>query len=294
VVDGMTHAARACPDFETIAAYLDDRLSARERAQVTAHLAECETCYTLLSESAQTLVQQPARVTSLESWRERIRPRAIYGAAAALATAAAVWLVVMPLARPGGTVTGLVAAVGAERIVEPRLTGGFAYGPLVATRSATPSESTSPDLRIAVALIEKAAAADRSANNLHALGIAYLVTGKHAEALSILESVTQRDGAAATWSDLAAAYLVQGTDEHRSDLVAKAYDAADRAARRAPSLREAWFNRALALERLSDRNDAAKQAWEDYLNVDATSAWAEEARRHLLALGNPPHARPGR
>jgi CHAT domain-containing protein len=46
---------------------------------------------------------------------------------------------------------------------------------------------------------------------------------------------------------------------------------------------EAWFNRALALERLH-LVDAARKAWGDYLERDSTSGWADEARQHLEAL----------
>lgn len=58
---------------------------------------------------------------------------------------------------------------------------------------------------------------------------------------------------------------------------------AEAALRGQPSLAEAQFNRALALERLSLAEDAAA-AWEEYLRIDSNSPWAEEARsrrRHL-------------
>jgi Tfp pilus assembly protein PilF len=47
-----------------------------------------------------------------------------------------------------------------------------------------------------------------------------------------------------------------------------------------PRRAEALFNRALALESLG-QNDAARAAWEAYLKVDASSAWADEARQRL-------------
>src|SRR5438034_264436 len=45
----------------------------------------------------------------------------------------------------------------------------------------------------------------------------------------------------------------------------------------------AYFNRALALERLH-LVDAARKAWGDYLQRDSSSGWADEARQHLEAL----------
>ena len=46
---------------------------------------------------------------------------------------------------------------------------------------------------------------------------------------------------------------------------------------------EAYFNRALALERLH-LGDSARRAWDDYLKRDSTSGWADEARHHVEEL----------
>ena len=48
-----TRDASGCPDLETIAAYLDDRLAARDRGTVTEHLSSCESCYFVFSEAAE-------------------------------------------------------------------------------------------------------------------------------------------------------------------------------------------------------------------------------------------------
>jgi tetratricopeptide (TPR) repeat protein len=50
-----------------------------------------------------------------------------------------------------------------------------------------------------------------------------------------------------------------------------------------PALPEALFNRALVLEKLGLIAEA-RRAWQRYLDVDASSAWAAEARAHLAAL----------
>src|SRR5262249_5976739 len=65
--------------------------------------------------------------------------------------------------------------------------------------------------------------------------------------------------------------------------VPKALESAERAIALKDPPTEAWFNRALALERLH-LTDAAKKAWQDYLDRDATSGWADEARQHLETL----------
>ena len=59
---------------------------------------------------------------------------------------------------------------------------------------------------------------------------------------------------------------------------------ADRAVKADNRLAEAWFNRALALERLAMVGEA-RGAWSDYLKVDDRSEWAAEATRHLERLG---------
>jgi CHAT domain-containing protein/Tfp pilus assembly protein PilF len=58
---------------------------------------------------------------------------------------------------------------------------------------------------------------------------------------------------------------------------------AEAALRHDPALAEAHFNRALALERLSLTKDAAA-AWEQYLEIDSESPWAEEARHRRRQL----------
>src|SRR5258705_3141643 len=89
-------SATACPDLESIAAYLDGRLSDRERARITEHLASCEECYAVFSESAQTHVAPEQRTTTERSWREWFAtPRfALASGGAVLAAAATVVLLV--------------------------------------------------------------------------------------------------------------------------------------------------------------------------------------------------------
>ncbi len=166
--------AAECPDLETIAAYIDGTLPKRERARVTEHIASCEECYTLFVESAQTPALEAIAPSPARGWLRAERFRLLGGAAAVLATAASLWLVV------GGTLLNrssdlqmLVAAVAADHAVEGRLTGGFAYGPLRGVvRAGEPSAATvAPDVRIAAARIEKDAAARRTPQTLHALGV---------------------------------------------------------------------------------------------------------------------------
>jgi tetratricopeptide (TPR) repeat protein len=290
--EALKPTVNECPDLETLAAYLDGRLRGRERERVTGHLAGCESCYFVFSEAAQTHVTAtPETITAWERWRAWLsRPKMIWGSAAAtLATAASIWLVIgtailqrLPTMSP--ELQALVAAVGTDRTVEPRLTGGFAYGPLRgAVRSGAASTSVSPDVRIAAASSEKEAMAHRTPRALHSLGVAYLVMGDVDRAVPVLEEAGDQGAAdARLLTDLSAAYLVSASRGKEQDF-AKALAAADRAVKAEPRLAEALFNRAYALEHLS-RVDEARQAWQEYLKIDSSSGWVAEARSHLLAL----------
>ena len=281
----------ACPDSELIAAYMEGGLSDEERTTVTDHLASCEDCYLLFAESLRTEVEaQPAVTPVVPMWRR------FAISAAGLAAAAMLTLTVQPAAlssamawlRPSNqaSVAELVAAVGAQRTVEPRLTGGFACGPLrSAVRScASRLDTSSPDVRIAVAKIEKRAIQSRTPKTLSALGEAFVAIGDGEQAVAALEEATSTVAPEPkAWSDLAAAYLVRSAQKNQREDLGAALAAADTAIKADPSLAEAWFNRALALER-GPTSAEAQHAWDDYLRVDSRSGWADEARRHLQAL----------
>ena len=152
-------------------------------------------------------------------------------------------------------------------------------------RAAQPSTRIgSPDVRIAAAQIEKDAMAHRTAPSMNALGIAYLVVGDVPRAISILEEAAhQPEPDARVLSDLSAAYLVRATRDAQPQDLANALAMAERAVSANNRLVEAWFNRAYALERMG-RAEQARQAWLDYLKIDDTSGWTEDARERLQAL----------
>jgi tetratricopeptide (TPR) repeat protein len=292
----MRTSVDACPELEVIAAYLDGRLSERERAQVAAHVAGCETCYFVFTEAAQVrasnaprqAVQHPTAGPTGSRWHWS--PKIVWPSTAALAAAAALVLVatgVIPT-RPAGSqeLHALVAAVGSDRMFEPRLTGGFTYGPVrgAVRGSERSSETISPDVRIVAAQIEKQLSGKRSIQALRALAVAHLMTGNVARAVPVLEEAASQPGASAdVLSDLCAAYLVRAERDGQPQDVARALTMADRAIALNPSLAEARFNRAYALERLSLR-DAAKRAWAEYMQLDVQSGWAVEARLHFQQL----------
>jgi CHAT domain-containing protein len=179
----------------------------------------------------------------------------------------------------------LVNAVGAERLVEARLTGGFAYGP---RRSVTRSETTPPgnlSLLAAAGALQKQVEADPNAANLWSFGVAQLLLGRHDQAIRDLDdALALAPENAQLYSDSASARLARA-DVHGGDSedLARAIDATERALSFDSRLIEALFNKALALER-AGLTEAAVDAWTAYLASDRTSDWANEARARLGPL----------
>ena len=291
----------ACPDLETLAGYLDGRLTERERADIAAHVAGCETCYFVFTEAAQTRASEraraetdasaspePVRAATVKGW---MTPKVIWSSAAGLAAAAALFVAIgtgfLPSERGDSTeLRALVAAVGTDRTIEGRLTGGFAYGPLrSATRGADPlTPSLSPDVRIAAAQLEKATANDPPAEGLRERGIAALVVGDVDQAVSAFENAAVKYPAdARIQNDFAVALLVRSRGNAQSDDMRKALAAANRAMNANRTLPEALFNRAYALQRLGLLQEA-RDAWRAFLVIDDQSGWADEARRNLREL----------
>jgi CHAT domain-containing protein/tetratricopeptide (TPR) repeat protein len=200
----------------------------------------------------------------------------------------------------------LVEAVGAHRLLEPRLTGGFVYGScelnpvpgrLVAEPRCSPlPTSGTPAFRAlnrAAAAVESAAERHPSPRTLHARAILALLGqgGNRAldRAVAELEEIGA-SGVASIQSDLAAALLLRAERQDEPYDLVQALEAADRAVASDPRLLEARFNRALIFEKLY-LAEAARSAWRDFLRLDSHSGWAREAERRLLALSPPSPAR---
>lgn len=261
-----------CPDPEQLAAFVEGGLGADERTVTVDHLDGCPECREIVA-SAMTAL--PSWHSAPPAWRLPL------AAAAALMVAVCGYLVWLQW-RPRTHLEGLVAAVGTTRLTEARPTGGFAWGPVSATRG---TSTTAPWKVLAeVARVEEAAQQSMAPADLRALATAHLLVGKAAEAIAILEAASARGADdALLLSDLSAAYLERARQESRADDLVRALDAAERAVAAEPQQHEALFNRALALERLNLR-ERAVAAWTAYLHVDNTSPWATEARERRARL----------
>lgn len=300
-------------DAEILAAYIDKRLPPDERAAVEAKLAADPDSYELLVElihANEALKDQLPQDEELpepgERPKERTDPQAgvvplvprapkmtrwaIAGGVLAVAAALAMIVWVQPEVwqriRGGEPVDPLMAklvdAVGEERYIEARLTGGFKYGPL---RSVTrgPNASTPQNIAIAAlaAQLQESAVATPSLETLHASGVARLLTGDSDGAIQLLGRAATLPGAgAAVLSDLAAAYASRAATGGLDADWGRAFDAASRAVELAPTpLSEALFNRALASSRLDPSSSA--RYWSEYLAVESSSEWRELATTYL-------------
>ncbi|MDP1572155.1 MAG: hypothetical protein Q8L86_19330 [Vicinamibacterales bacterium] len=183
----------------------------------------------------------------------------------------------------------LVEAVGEQRYVEPRLTGGFRYGPLrSATRSGSGVQTANLALLAAAGELQKAADADPTPENLHAWGVAQLLLERYDDAVHTLRAVVGADPTAPRYrADLAAALAARAAHTGNPEDWQAALDAARLARGLEPSMAEALFTEALALEAI-DRGFESQAAWQRYLRWDQDSEWAAEAQRRLGLRSDPP------
>lgn len=303
----MTNAV-ACPEPETIAAYLDSRLSPEDRVRVEEHLADCEECRALVSETARFL-ELGAEGAAAAAGPVDVPPPSVAAASVAAASAPAAptagrpsrtpWLAGLAAAAAVAALTPIVLrqtrptpeaamaeldrALAGHRYVRARV-AGLQYGtPVSPTRSAADGADSVPlAARAAAAKVERLVGASEDADALAALGAARLATGRIADAVAALEHAARLDPRDANvQSDLAAAYLERSAAG--GDDVVRAVEAAQRAQELDARSGAAAFNLALALER-QGRADDAVRAWKRYLELDAASPWSSEARAELAGL----------
>jgi Flp pilus assembly protein TadD len=284
-----------CPGPELIAAYIDGRrLWWGGRRRLERHFADCERCFTLLRDitdfrdadldrESPAGVPQGSRFAALPGGRRA--PRLAWLGASGLGAVAAALLVIFVMRGPADPrLDPLIAALGTQRVTDARI-AGFAYGPRPEVmRAAAPNASApqiSLDARAAAAAIQEDAAGSTTAGARHAAGVSRLISGDIDTAIEDLQHAVTADPTNVTYlSDLAAALITRGIRQQNSQDMQQALKRADEAIAREPRHLDALFNRAIALDRLGDR-ERARQAWNDYLAVDATSTWATEARQRL-------------
>lgn len=124
-----------------------------------------------------------------------------------------------------------------------------------------------------------------SAKNLHALGLVYLTEKKFDQAIEQLEKASKAAPDNAKFhNDLGVAFMEKAkTQEENFEYLDRSIKEFEKAIELSSSLNEAYFNKALAIQ-LVPSQEAAKQAWREYLKIDPNSQWSIEAERNLQKL----------
>jgi hypothetical protein len=282
------------PSDETLAAFIDGRLDAETRAKVIAHMTTCSECYSVFLSAT----EMPSRAAARDAWRPR-RAWIAVATTTAAAGIACVFLITPVRDRILHHEDGmalLAKAAPAQRTIDGRISG-FPYQPpapvMRGSRFDPLQNPANASLLTAAAGVQRCVAARRTAANLHASGVANLLLGKDDAAIDTLHeallSETEEHTVAAAidesdnvtlLNDLAAALSNRAINKRRPiPDAAEAFRCADRAWRIGSTPEAAW-NRAVATEALNGRARSAA-AWNDYLAIDQTSPWAEEARTRL-------------
>ena len=268
----------SCPSAQSLARFAAGRAEKEEIAALMKHLDGCSDCRDAVATAAEFVEAEEARDSASTS----TGPRWLVAAAVVLAAALGVFAVwrLGPWSERG--TTRLVALTRGDRIVEPRLSGGFEWAPYRGpARAADDADVERMKLVGAAGEAAERARRDPSAETQQTAGVAMLLVQRPDDAVALLaQAAKAAPDDARLWSDLAAAQLVAATQYGRASLYAQALASADSALRIDPAAAEALFNRALILERMG-LHDAAQAAWQRYLEIDASSEWAKEARAHL-------------
>jgi len=266
------------PTDETLAAYIDGGLDEETRSRVVEHLADCAECFEAVQVSQEMAAAAPAEGRVVQ-W-----PRnALVGLAAAAAVGAVLFLT--PLRDrvwPHDDIGALAAVAPPKRTYEGRLTRfpHTEYKNMRGGSTEEPDDSIdldAPRFYLVAGEVQKRAMERPDARTLHAEGISLLVLKKPKDAVETLEKARQASSSPdpQLLSDLAAAYLATGK-----------YDDALRYANLAWGMAhtpEIAWNRALAEQDLNHHAEAIA-AWNDYLNLDRSSAWVPDAKEHLDQL----------
>ncbi|MEA2414150.1 MAG: hypothetical protein QOI58_807 [Thermoanaerobaculia bacterium] len=285
----------AHPEAEDLGRFVEGTLDDPERAAIVDHLADCDDCRILVVDAAE--FAEPAKVERHSTWWLEI-------AAALIIVAGIGGLLVWQHRDPAA---GLAAATAGlkSRLVEARLSG-FPYREWHVNRGNGTDADAVADPAVLHLEVQAGEVLERTgsdAKTLHAHGLAHLlaastateaneIRSERSSAVALLQEAANRaPDSAAYQTDLAAALLTVG-DKNSRDL---ALTHLEKALTIDPRNPEALFNKALALRDsnqalpLRESNPkAAIAAFQRYLAVDPSSPWADEARKKLETLQEPP------
>ncbi len=172
-----------------------------------------------------------------------------------------------------------------ERPTEGRITG-FDYAPKTEGTRGANEKTENLDLVSAKARAAEALLKSETAENYHELGRVYLAEKNFDEAIKNFEKgIKKNQNIAKLHNDLGVALMEKGNakEDGKLELFAKANEEFAKAIEKDEMSLDSLFNQALCIELLNLPNQA-KEAWENYLKLDSTSKWAEEARERLKKL----------
>jgi CHAT domain-containing protein len=138
-------------------------------------------------------------------------------------------------------------------------------------------------LRRLAAHVSRSSRANAAVDGLHATAAIEIVSGNPDAIDRAISALGSANHTAPVLADLAAAHLRRAQVRQSVRDVVIAIDAAARALDSEPENRPALFNLALGLHWFGLENEA-RATWRQFLSVDSTSAWADEARSHIDAL----------
>jgi tetratricopeptide (TPR) repeat protein len=277
----MLQAESRCPDPETLAAWVEGRLSSDEAAELVEHASRCRDCLDIIDIANETFHAETPGVSAgapARRWWLAIAAMLVVGLSAVLVLRA-------PRRDPMRALVEV--APRSARPVEARLSGGFAWAPYRGAMRADDASLDREQMKLIGVAAETLERAERepSRDAQRAGAAAMVLIGRADDAIVRLAAqAKETPDDARAWSDLAAAQYAAAL-AGRAALYPEALASADRALRIEPQLPEALFNRALVLERMGVRGEA-RAAWQRYLAIDAASPWANEAREHLARLSS--------
>ena len=172
-----------------------------------------------------------------------------------------------------------------SRSTETRI-AGFGYAPLMQLRGAPDSGDERRRRQLENRLFESVQQSP-NAQTYHALAVFYLTDQKYRQAITEFENALKfAPDDAGIHNDLGTAYFALAktdpTEKKYPDL-ARSYEEFSKAVNLDGNLLEALFNKALASQELTMRQEA-RELWMLYLQKDPSSPWADEARKHLARI----------
>lgn len=268
---GMAH-----PADEQLAAFVDGHLDESSRHAIRDHVSDCDECYAVIqtiAEFAESEAVSPGR------FGRRVVLAAVTLTMAAAATLA-VFFIAPDVAVRRDMQRLLVAAEHLDhRSLEGRVDEQLTYKALKDVARG-PIDRTNPRVALGKEAADLIDAAIRrpTTSNLRRAGVALLLINAQDEAIVYLERANHRANSkdAKILALLAVAYQARARETHSQSDARAAVLVAEKAWTIQKSPLTAW-NRAVALKQAQSPKAAA--AWRDYIEIDSTSGWTEEARR---------------